>query len=315
MIYHITEASSEKKLLDYLRKTLGLSRAEITALKKKENGILLNGSHVTVRAVLHTGDTLSLDQKDRTEDENENILPRELPLSVLYEDEELIAVNKPFGMPTHPSHGHFDDTLANAIAFYFKEKGIPFVFRAVNRLDRDTSGIVLIAKTRAAAYQLSRQLTEGSVIKRYLAVTDGILDKSGCVIANIKRAQESIITRVVCPEKEGQYAETRYTPIAWGENRTVLEVSPKTGRTHQIRVHLSHIGHPICGDTLYGRPEGSDQIARQALHCFSLTFRLPSSGREITVSAPLHPDMQTLVDRINEAAALKKGLCYTDEEN
>ena len=199
-------------------------------------------------------------------------------------------------MPTHPSHGHYYDTLANGLAFYFAKKNIPFIFRAVNRLDRDTSGIVLVAKNRASAYRISSEMSRGGIKKTYIAAAVGAVYQSGTVIANIKRRYESIIERTVCPENEGQYAETRYAPLYTDGKVTLLEVRPVTGRTHQIRVHMAYIGHPLCGDTLYG--EESELIGRQALHCSRLEFTHPTTGERIILSAPLKGDMERLCRRI-----------------
>lgn len=292
MLYTIDKEHHGKKLLDYLRRTLALSRAELTSLKQKEDGILLNGRHVTVRAVLSEGDILSLHRADA--ENSGSILPRPLPVEVLYEDDDVIAVNKPAGMPTHPSHDHQEDTLANGLAYRFEQQGIPFVFRAVNRLDRDTSGVVLVAKNRGAAFFLSRAMSEGRIAKRYLAVVTGTVTEEGAAEKHIRRRAESQMERIVCPPDEGQYAKTAYRPLATRKGLSLLSVAPETGRTHQIRVHLASEGYPICGDTLYGDPAGSPHIKRQALHALSLTFPRPSDGEDVTVQAPLHPDLAAL---------------------
>lgn len=290
----ITEAENGKCLKDYLKKDLGMSRAELSHLKSLDTGIMINGVRVTVRAVLATGDVLFLDRDDAAA--GENVMPGDIPLDIIYEDDDIIALNKPAGMPTHPSHGHYYDTLANGLAFYFAKKSIPFVFRAVNRLDRDTSGIVLVAKNRASAYHISSEMSRGGIKKTYIAAAVGAVYQSGTVIANIKRRYESIIERTVCPENEGQYAETRYAPLYTDGKVTLLEVRPVTGRTHQIRVHMAYIGHPLCGDTLYG--EESELIGRQALHCSRLEFTHPTNGERITLTAPLKGDMERLCRRI-----------------
>lgn len=290
----ITEAENRKCLRDYLKKDLGMSRAELSHLKSLDTGIMINGVRVTVRAVLAAGDVLFLDRDDAAA--GENVMPGDIPLDIIYEDGDIIALNKPAGMPTHPSHGHYYDTLANGLAFYFAKKSIPFVFRAVNRLDRDTSGIVLVAKNRASAYRISSEMSRGGIKKTYIAAAVGAVYQSGTVIANIKRRYESIIERTVCPENEGQYAETRYAPLYTDGKVTLLEVRPVTGRTHQIRVHMAYIGHPLCGDTLYG--EESELIGRQALHCSRLEFTHPTTGERIILSAPLKGDMERLCRRI-----------------
>lgn len=290
----ISEADRGKCLRDYLKKDLGMSRAELSQLKGLDNGIMLNGTRVTVRAVLETGDILFLNRDDT--EAGESVVPSELPLEILFEDADIIALNKPAGMPTHPSHGHYDDTLANALAFYFAKKNIPFVFRAVNRLDRDTSGIVLVAKNRSAAFRISSEMSRGQIQKTYIAAAEGKIHEAGTIKANIKRRQESIIKRMVCPDGEGQYAETHYTPLYTDGNITLLKVRPVTGRTHQIRVHMAHIGNPLCGDTLYGNT--SDLIGRQALHCCALEFTHPVTGKRMTVTAPLRGDIKTLCLKI-----------------
>jgi 23S rRNA pseudouridine1911/1915/1917 synthase len=292
LTYSVTAIHDGQKLLDYLKNELRLSRAEVTALKGKEQGIVLNGTRVTVRAILHEGDVLVLDRADG--EASDSVLPRPIPVEILYEDDDLIAVNKAAGMPTHPSHDHQEDTLANGLAYRFESLGVPFVFRAVNRLDRDTSGVVLIAKNRGAAFLLSRQLTEGQVEKTYLAVATGTVAEAGTVEQHIRRREESKMERTVCPPEEGRYAKTEYEPLAHQNGLTLLRVKPITGRTHQIRVHMAFLGHPLCGDTLYGDPAGSPLIGRQALHAHTLSFLRPADGERITVTAPLHPDLASL---------------------
>lgn len=277
-------------LREYLRNVLRLSRAELTELKKRDDGILLNGVRVTVRALLKEGDELVLSRDDIAS--SEGVKPVPLPLDILYEDDDVIALNKPPFMPTHPSHEHQSDTLANALAYYFESKGIPFVFRAVNRLDRDTSGVVLVAKNKNSAFVLAKQIAEFKVTKKYIAIVDGEVLSSGKIGGNIRRIEDGKMRRGVFPD--GQYALTEYEVLGVKNGLSALLVSPKTGRTHQIRVHTSYIGHPILGDTLYGNENGSELISRQALHAYSLTFSLPSNNETITVTAPLPSDMASI---------------------
>ena len=277
-------------LREYLRNVLRLSRAELTELKKREDGIMLNGVRVTVRALLKDGDELVLSRDDIAS--SEGVKPVPLPLDILYEDDDVIALNKPPFMPTHPSHEHQSDTLANALAYYFESKGIPFVFRAVNRLDRDTSGVVLVAKNKNSAFVLAKQIAEFKVTKKYIAIVDGEVLSSGKIEGNIRRIEDGKMRRGVFPD--GQYALTEYEVLGVKNGLSALLVSPKTGRTHQIRVHTSYIGHPILGDTLYGNENGSELISRQALHAYSLTFSLPSNNDTITVTAPLPSDMASI---------------------
>lgn len=268
----------------FLKEKLSLSHRTLSALKRKENGILLNGCPVTVRAVLREGDILSLSLSDEEGAKNGAISPAALPLDILYEDEHLCVCNKPAGMPTHPSFRHRSDTLANALAYRYL--GAPFVFRAVNRLDKDTSGIVLTAKTAFAAAALAEALQSGSVKKEYLAVVSGVTEKEGEVRRPIRRKEGSIILREVCDEG-GEDAHTLYRRLYTDGEHSLLLVRTLTGRTHQIRVHMASLGHPLSGDSLYG---GDEAFPRTALHAYKLSFPHPVSKEILTVTAPLPSD-------------------------
>ncbi len=293
MEHVISEKYDGMLLRTYLRSVLNISAAELTSLKQKSNGIMINQSRVTVRYVLRTSDVLALNRSD--EASSEGIQPVNLPIDIIYEDDDIIAVNKPPNMPTHPSHEHQSDTLANALSYYFLNKGIPFVFRAVNRLDRDTSGIVIVAKNKSAAYQLSKEFSSFRVEKKYIAISEGITPPSFTLEANMKRQTESKMRRVVCENNEGQYSRTDFELISVNDSYSALLATPKTGRTHQIRIHLSHLGYPIIGDTLYGDENGSTLISRQALHAYSLSFNRISDGKLLTLKAKLPYDMERLI--------------------
>lgn len=295
-------------LREYLRNTVGISRAMLTKLKKDEGGILLNGKRVTVRVVLSAGDTLSLAVEDAPEDENPYLEAVELPLDIIYEDDEIVVVNKPFDMVTHTTHGHYGDSLANALYARYKEQGRAFVFRAINRLDRDTGGAVLVSKSRLSAYKLSQALQNGEIDKRYIAIVGGRLEGSGEIKGYMCRCGDSIITRRVCsPEDKGaDYAHTRYKALFSSDTYSVILATPVTGRTHQLRVHFSSIGHPIIGDTLYGGE--SDMIGRQALHAVSLRFPLPTNGKVTTVYAPLHGDMLEVCEKLGFDTSLLENI-------
>ena len=284
------DASYENKtLLSFIKTELRLSHRLLSRLKRTENGILVNGKNVTVRYILKSGDVLEMADGDI--EPSETVEPVDISVDIIYESEDILAVNKPANMPTHPSHGHTNDTLANAAAFLYRGKN--FVFRPINRLDRNTSGIVLIAKNQRAASFLSNALKNGEFEKTYIAAVDGRIDRGGEIEKHIKRTEGSIITRTVCsPDDKGaQYAFTEYSPISFCDTHSLLCVMPKTGRTHQIRVHLASIGSPICGDDLYGN--GSPLIDRHALHAYSLAFPL-LSGERVTLFAPLPDDMVQL---------------------
>lgn len=284
---------------EFVLSELGLSRGLLTRLKSLEKGILLNGERVTVRAVLHEGDTLLLETEDFDTDVNEHIEPVDIPIEILYEDDEVVAVNKGAAMPTHPSHNHHNDTLANALAWRYKQMGIPFVFRAVNRLDADTSGIVLVARNRMAAFKMSNELSSGNISKRYIAVLDGVLEsREGSITAPIRRKSDSIILRECCREGEGDYARTDYTLLCENGTFCAVEARPITGRTHQIRVHFAHIGLPLVGDYLYGK-EGQCGMKRHALHAYKLSFNRPSDGKRIELTADMPEDIKTLYSEIN----------------
>ena len=275
----------------YLFTVLGLSRAQVTALKKKENGILVNGERRFVTAVLNEGDRLSLALED--EESQENLVPYDFPLEILYEDDAVVCVSKPPQMPTHPSMHHYGDTLANALAGYYMKKGKPFVFRAANRLDRDTTGVVLVAKNKSVSCALAEQIAARSVEKRYLALLVGELaENEGVIEKNIVRAEKSLMLRRT-DELLGDHAKTSYRVLERKNGLTLVEAIPHTGRTHQLRVHFASIGHPILGDTMYG--QASPHIGRQALHAYSLTFAHPASGKIVTVCAPLPEDIQKVL--------------------
>ena len=304
MRYIIQQESDGMLLRDYLTHTIGLSHRLLTRLKQTPSGILLCGKAVTVRAILHQGDELTLALEDTSDTPRGVITPSDAWPDVLYEDNDILLCNKPYGMPTHPSHGHFDDTLANAVAHYELNKtGQSPIFRPVNRLDRDTSGVVLLARNQLAAARLSAAMREGHMQKSYLALLEGSLpQQKGEIALPIRRAKESIITREVCaPDAIGAHtAHTRYCVItSWqlgSHTRTLVRAWPLTGRTHQLRVHFSYVGAPIAGDTLYGTCHADIPTpARQALHAYSLTFPHPTTGQIMTVIAPLGEDLRAFL--------------------
>ncbi len=297
MTFTIPSSYSGKALKEFLYESLKISRATLTKLKKLPLGITLNGEHVTVRAVLKTGDILHLQIEDREDEENEYTIPCGILPPVLYEDESLMILNKPAGMPTHTSIDHRTDSLANAVCAHFKDLGQSFVFRAVNRLDGDTTGIVMIAKNRYYACLLSRALANGEFKKEYIAVLDGETEKSGKICGYIKRDTESIIKRSFSNEysQGAEYSETNFVTLDSKNEKSIVLACPVTGRTHQLRLHFSALGAPICGDFLYGNE--SKYISRQALHAYSLTFPSPAIGKTVKVYAPIPDDIKSLIQK------------------
>ena len=289
--YMITDAFENKTILDFL-KAKKYPHAVLVHLKKTPESILLNGiwEHVTAR--LSTGDLLKI---SLTESEvSQNIEPEQLPLHILYEDEDILVVNKPAGMPVHPSMGHHTGTLANAVCGYFATQGIPYVFRCVNRLDRDTTGLVILAKHMLSSAILSNAAAKREVHREYLAIAEGLVPDCGIIDAPIARKSDSTIERQV-DFTHGERAITHYKRLVYNdatEHRnglSLISLHLETGRTHQIRVHMKYAGHPLIGDFLYNPAE--TQIKRQALHSYRLEFTHPITGFPMEFTAPLPWDM------------------------
>ena len=272
MCYRFTVAAEHdgSSLRTFLRHGCGVTARSMTLLKYSEGGIFRGEEMLRSHDIVHSGDVITL----RLPPETNEITPVERPLDILYEDEYLLIVNKPCDMPVHPTKIHQLDTLANAVAFYAKNRGESYVFRALNRLDKDTSGCVLIAKDR-----LTYALVSDTVKKTYAAVCEGIIHEDGVIRSPIGLAGDSKIKRTV--RADGAPAITRYHPIMHGNGHTLTELCLETGRTHQIRCHMSALGHPLAGDDLYG---GSLRyLRRQALHCRDVSFLHPVTRERIEI--------------------------------
>lgn len=266
----IINAHDDGKKLGEVLINQGVSRRLLTRLKRTEKGITRNGETIRTIDEVFKGDIIILNEQDEALLEPNGALKVE----ILYEDDQLIVFNKPPFMPVHPSIKHQGDTLGN----FFAAKCRGLTFRPVNRLDRDTSGCVIAAKNQYAAKAL-----QGTYKKVYYAICHGIFNsRSGVVDAPIAREQESIIKR--CVRADGQIAVTRYEVTAASEKYSLLKLSLENGRTHQIRVHMAHIGHPVAGDDLYGGSR--EDYPRQALHCGEVEFIHPISGKKVKVTAP-----------------------------
>lgn len=290
--YEIASEDADQTILQFL-KNKGYSSSNVVALKKIKKSILVNGiwEHVTYR--LREGDRLSIRYEETGF--NEHILPTPLPVSVVYEDMDILVVNKPSDMPVHPSQGNYENTLANALMYYYVQKGEIFTFRCINRLDRDTTGLVLLAKHGISAGILSAQMQRREIHRTYLALVEGHFhDLKGTIDAPIARKDGSIIEREV-NYQVGERAVTHYDVVkeCTSSGYTLLSIRLDTGRTHQIRVHMQHIGHPLIGDTLY--PSDCSRIQRQALHSSRLTFVHPITGKPMDFSAELPKDMSRLL--------------------
>lgn len=295
MIYKISAEENGKTVKEILRYGVGLSLAFTKRLKFLDNGIMLNGNRVTVRATVKEGDLLFLATEDV--DNATDLTPTDLPLSIIYEDEHIVLPNKSANMPTHPSHNHRGDTLADALAYKYQQSGSAFVFRSISRLDKNTSGILLIAKDRISASKLSASMKNGEIQKQYLAILEGELSGEGTVDTYIRRAQESIIFREVCSaDGGGDRAITKYRVICSKNGYSLVIASPITGRTHQLRVHFAHLGTPILSDDLYGRP--SELLDRHALHAVSLSFTHPQTQKNMSFFAPPSEDIKSTVVKL-----------------
>ncbi len=248
----------------------GLSKTIVK--RAKLGGLFVSGEAVTVRRVLKIGELVAVKLFEK---EEEKITPVDIPINVVYEDEYIMVVDKPTNMPTHPSRGNSLPTLANAVV---ARMGSDFTFRAINRLDRDTSGLVLIAKDPFSASRLSQALKNGEFSKKYTALVKGIpKDTHGIIDAPVRREFEASMKRVV--SADGKRALTEYDLLEVRGEDSVLEVTLHTGRTHQIRVHLAYIGHPLVGDFLYGVREDCGYFLR----CNKLSFPHPISGKTIKI--------------------------------
>ncbi len=292
--FDITDLDANKKIYTFLKEH-HFSRQVIVELKRQAESILVNGEWVHINHVLNEGDLLKVTLREVAS--SEGIVPNDIPVDIIYEDEDLLVVNKPSGMPIHPSLNHYEGTLANALVSRYDLPDDNFVFRCINRLDKDTTGLTIVAKNMISGAILSNMMKTREIKREYLAIVEGIpAPLTGTINAPIARIDDSLITRCVNFEK-GEHAVTHYRTLSSHvyDNKDISLVSLilETGRTHQIRVHMSHIGHPLIGDYIYN-PD-SNIISRQALHAHRLTFTHPITGKVMDLTAPLPEDMTTIL--------------------
>lgn len=275
---------------DYLKTVHGFSNRILIAIKHKGGAILVNSTPQTVRYRLRVGDKLEI--QFPPEEKGALMIAEKLPLSIIAEDEDIIIINKKPGMATTPSPHNTSGTVANRLLAYYEAHNIPYTIHTVTRLDRDTSGLLLIAKHRYSHSLLAMAQQNGGINRKYLAIIEGHLTiKKGTLTYPIGRKQGSIIERTV--SNTGKSATTHYKVISETQDHSLVEIELETGRTHQIRVHFSHIGHPLAGDNLYGG--STDKINRQALHCYELCFQHPTQNRECFFQRPIPADMKQLI--------------------
>lgn len=288
--YIITD-EFHNKTIEHFLKSQDFPHQAIVQLKKTHQGILRNGTWAYVTERLSIGDKLCLHLIEEYAETSIQPIYTEIP--IIYEDEDLLIINKPANMPIHPSMNHHEGTLANGLLYYFQEQGKSFTFRCMNRLDRDTSGLTIIAKHILSAGILSRQVQNREISRTYRAIVQGCINETGTIDAPIGRVDGSTIERHVDIE-HGERAITHYKRLTYDvqKNLSLVELQLETGRTHQIRVHMKHIGHPIIGDFLY-HPDYR-YCPRQALHSASLTFVHPITKEKMHFASPLPEDLKCI---------------------
>lgn len=289
--YQITEQHEGLTVEQYL-KWKGYSHRLLIRLKNAGEGLILEGHPVYSNHRLTSGEALTVNLTE--EEYSPGIEPVKLPLSIVYEDEDILVVDKGAGVPIHPSQGHHDNTLANAVAWYFREKGEPFTYRVINRLDRDTTGLLILARHMLSACVLSDQMVKRGIRREYRALVCHRTPEEGFIDSPIARVDGSTIERQIDYEN-GEPALTHYRLLSYNADNDLsyLSLRLETGRTHQIRVHMKSIGHPLPGDFLYC-PDYR-YISRQPLHSNSLEFVHPITGVNMRFTSDIPGDMQALI--------------------
>ncbi|QGU95523.1 RluA family pseudouridine synthase [Clostridium bovifaecis] len=284
----------ELKLGEYLRYNAELSSRFIKKAAK-DRRIKVNNKEVTLSYKLKSEDIIEVQVN---KEEEQDIIPEKMDLDIVYEDQDIIVLNKPKGMVVHPTKRHLNGTLSNGLLYYFKEKKENSIVRLVNRLDMDTSGLIIVAKNAFSHMALARDMQKDEFVKSYLAIVHGnIKEKEGVIDKPIYRVGEGTIKRII--DERGQRSVTRFEVIKSYEDADLVKLTLETGRTHQIRVHLSSTGHPIFGDALYGEEE-NEYIERQALHAYRLEFPHPKDRRILKLESELPFDMKNLIFKLEK---------------
>lgn len=284
--FTVSSDNSGQTLKTFLRREVGISARSMTVLKYAGMGVFRSGIEIKAHDIVNDGDIIEI-QLPPDSNDAESVEGR---LDILFEDDCLLIVNKPYSMPVHPVKVHQLDTLSNIVAYYQQSRGESYTFRALNRLDKDTSGCVIIAKDRIA-YSLVQPTAE----KKYIAVCEGEISEGGVIDAPIALEKDSKIKR--CISSDGDPAVTHYKPLDCANSHTLCELWLETGRTHQIRCHMSGIGHPLAGDDMYG---GSlKYIQRQALHCRDVSFIHPVTKEKIIINTEIPEEFFAIMNTPN----------------
>ena len=292
LIYEVQKDNKYDNIKDLLRGYFGISERLLVKLKFNKR-ILYNNENTYLNHELNENDIIEVDLD--FDEESDNIVPTKMDLKIVYEDDAMIIINKPSGMPVHPSQNHYEDSLSNGIKYYFNSIGLKRKIRPVNRLDRNTSGLVIFAKNEYIQECLIHEMKNDEFKKEYLAILEGFVENDeGVINAPIARKDASIIEREVSNSKLAKEAITKYYVLdrytAHDKELSLVKFILKTGRTHQIRVHAKYIGHPILGDSLYGNE--SDLILRHALHAYKIEFVHPISKEKLSFEIDLPEDFK-----------------------
>ena len=291
--YQITTENADKTIERFLREN-GYSHHIITHLKKTKDGITCDGKWAYAKQILQEGNSLVINLLEELS--SENIVPIDMPIDIVYEDKDIMVLNKPADMPIHPSQNNHDNTLANGVAYYFAKQGIPYTYRCINRLDRDTTGLLILAKHMLSAAILSQMMKDRTIARTYLALVEGVLtNENGIIDAPIGRKDGSTIERII-DTQNGETAVTHYKVLQTTTDISLVELKLETGRTHQIRVHMKSIGYPLVGDTLYN--PNTKLLNRQALHSHKLSFNHPITKEPLSFVCSLPNDLTAILDKL-----------------